>query len=119
MVEQEWQVAILADIPDPGTVEFKVGEGDWPFRGMVVHWQSAVYAYANSCAHAGHPLNFQPDKFFNTDNTLLMCSSHGAVFEPATGLCVAGPCVGASLESLVCRVESGKVFVVAPDSQRA
>jgi nitrite reductase/ring-hydroxylating ferredoxin subunit len=118
MPDREWQVGRLEEISEPGAVEFKAGEDDWPFRCVVVRWQSQVYAYANSCAHLGHPLNLQPDQFFHADGALLICSSHGALFEPDTGLCVSGPCVGASLRSLPCRVENGDVVVTAPDSQR-
>jgi nitrite reductase/ring-hydroxylating ferredoxin subunit len=119
MTEQEWQVATLAEINEPGAVEFTVGEGDWPFRGLVVRWESQVYAYANSCAHVGHRLNLHPDKFFNGDDSLLICSSHGALFEPDTGICVGGPCAGARLRSLTCCVKEGIIFVTAPDSQRS
>jgi nitrite reductase/ring-hydroxylating ferredoxin subunit len=115
----ETLVAELNDIAETGALEFSVGEGDWPFRGFVVRWQGRVYAYTNSCAHAGHPLNLEPDGFFTVDRTLLLCGSHGAVFEPDTGLGTGGPCVGASLRSLECRVAAGKIFVRAPDSMRS
>lgn len=115
----EWQVARLSDIDEPGGLEFKIGDGEWPFRGFVVRWQGGVYAYMNACAHAGHPLNIDPDKFFSVDQTLLLCTSHGAVFEPDTGICVGGPCAGASLKALECRVENEQVFVRSPDSMLA
>ena len=116
---QENEVAELGAIPEPGALEFRVGDGDWPFRGFVVRWQGEVYAYTNSCAHVGHPLNLRPDGFFNADNSLLICGSHGALFEPDTGLCVGGPCAGARLQALKCRVEAGKVLVFSPASMRA
>jgi len=114
----EWCVARLDEIPEPGAVEFAVGEGDWPFRGFVVRWERQVYAYANVCPHQRHPLNLTPAGFFNPQRTLLLCASHGAVFEPASGRCVAGPCTGASLTALECRVVDGEVRVTAPASQR-
>jgi nitrite reductase/ring-hydroxylating ferredoxin subunit len=49
---------------------------------------------------------------------LLLCSSHGAVFEPDTGLCAAGPCVGASLRGLAVRVADGEIYVAAPETMR-
>jgi nitrite reductase/ring-hydroxylating ferredoxin subunit len=118
MTEQEWQVAELEAIAEPGAIEFHVGDGDWPFRGIIVRWEGGVYAYANSCAHLGHPLNIEPDRFFNPAGELLVCSSHGALFEPTSGKCVAGPCAGSGLRVLSCRVEAGCVYVRAPDSQR-
>jgi len=45
----------------------------------------------------------------------LVCSTHGALFEPGTGYCVAGPCRGASLERLDVRERDGRV-VLAGDA---
>ena len=118
MSNREWHVGKLGEIEEPGALEFRVGEDDWPFRGVIVRWQSEVYAYANSCAHLGHPLNLAPDRFFNTDQTLLICASHGALFEPDTGLCVGGPCPGASLRELPCRLEGEGIYVTAPATAR-
>ena len=118
MVEAEWQVANLDEIEEPGAMEFRVGDGNWPFRGIVVRWAGAVYAYANVCAHLGHPLNFVPDRFFTPDQKFLLCGSHGAMFEPDTGLCIGGPCLGAALRALDCRVKGNLIFVRAPDTVR-
>jgi nitrite reductase/ring-hydroxylating ferredoxin subunit len=117
--EREWKVACLQDISEPGALEFRVGDRDWPFRGFLVRWQGQLHAYENVCPHAGHPLNFKPDGFFNIDESLLMCSSHGAVFAPDSGECVAGPCAGSCLQMLDCRAADGDVYVRAPGKQRA
>jgi len=119
MTLNEWPIARLDDIAEPGAMEFKVGDADWPFRGIVVRWQGETFAFANVCAHLGHPLNLETDRFFNHDATLLICLSHGALFEPDTGVCVGGPCMGAGLRALDCRVRDGKIFVRAPSSQRS
>src|SRR4051794_23657144 len=87
----------LSAISDPGAREFSIGAGDWPLRGFVVRRGSDIYAYLNRCPHAGHPLNWKPDTFFSPAGRLLLCASHGALFDPSSGYCVAGPCVGASL----------------------
>ena len=119
MSDQEWQVARLDAIAEPGALEFCVGDTDWPFRGFVVRWNGKVYAYANSCPHAGHPLNLSPDGFFDAEKNLLLCSSHGAVFTPDSGACVGGPCSGAKLNALKCTVRNESVFVRAPASERS
>jgi len=118
MVDAEWQVANLHEIEEPGAIEFRVGDGDWPFKGIVLRWEGAVYAYANACAHLGHPLNFSADRFFSPDQKFLLCGSHGAMFEPDTGLCIGGPCLGATLRALDCRVKDNLIFVRAPDTLR-
>jgi nitrite reductase/ring-hydroxylating ferredoxin subunit len=117
--ERERVACRLQDLADPGAREFVVGEGDWPFRGIVVHRAGAVYAYANVCPHKGHPLNLDDDDLLVTvpgGGQLLRCASHGALFVPETGLCLFGPCSGRSLRRLECRVQDGAVLVHAPDS---
>lgn len=119
----EWPerpVARLAELPDPGAREFFVGEGDWPFRGILVRHGKQVQAYANVCPHKHHPLNLADDDFLVTmpgGGRVLRCASHGALFVPETGLCVFGPCSGRALTRLECRVEEGIVLVRSPESQ--
>jgi nitrite reductase/ring-hydroxylating ferredoxin subunit len=38
---------------------------------------------------------------------LLLCASHGALFEKEQGLCIAGPCAGKSLKPVPLRIEQG------------
>lgn len=59
----------------------------------------------------GHPLNWQPDRFLTEDSARIICSSHGALFELATGHCVAGPCVGRGLQGIAVRVVNGAVML--------
>ena len=94
-----------------GVRAFTIGGGDWPLRGFVVRAGAQLRGYVNRCPHAGHPLNLLPDRFFTPDGALLLCSSHGALFEKLTGYCVAGPCVGASLTPVPLEVKSGYVLV--------
>jgi nitrite reductase/ring-hydroxylating ferredoxin subunit len=107
-------VGRFEELEDPGCREFRVGEGDWPFKGFVVRQGGEVYAYQNYCMHVGHPLNWAPDSFLTKDRASIICSSHGAIYEIATGLCIAGPCLGKSLNALPIKVRDGVIFVKAP-----
>ena len=118
MTVRDWHIGPLSELAPDAAREFQVGEGDWPTRGFVVHSDGRVYAYRNRCPHAGHPLNLSPTGFFAPAGDTLICASHGAEFLPASGLCVAGPCVGAALEVLPCRVDGGEIWVTAPASER-
>ncbi|MEC9374913.1 MAG: Rieske 2Fe-2S domain-containing protein [Pseudomonadota bacterium] len=109
-------IANLDEMDDPCTIEFSGSHSGWPFRGFLVHWQGKVHAYANTCPHAGHALNLFDNRFFNKDQTFLICSSHGALFQPETGLCVAGPCLGKRLSPLICQIENNKVYVTTPNT---
>jgi nitrite reductase/ring-hydroxylating ferredoxin subunit len=106
----------LTDLEVAGARGFTIGEGDWPLRGLVVKAGSEVRAYVNRCPHAGHPLNLQPDDFLTYERSLILCHSHGALFEKGTGYCVAGPCVGQSLERIAVEVIDGYVLLKEVDS---
>ena len=106
-------VCALTDLDATGSRGFSVGEGDWPLRGFVVKTATGVAAYVNYCPHAGHPLNFRPDKFLTPDRNLIHCCSHGALFARDSGFCIAGPCAGQSLTSIPVEVVGGCVMLAA------
>ena len=111
-LDVERVVCRLSDLDEHGGARgFTIGTGDWPLRGLVVRSGNEVWGYVNYCPHAGHPLNLRPHKFLTPDGTLILCSSHGAVFEKATGYCVAGPCAGKHLRPVPLQVESGFVML--------
>jgi nitrite reductase/ring-hydroxylating ferredoxin subunit len=112
----EWQVCRRSQLGDPGARGFEVGGGTWPFRGFVLQKAGALRAFANICPHLSHPLDMLPDEFFAQDSELLKCMSHGALFDPESGLCLVGPCAGESLLELQCRTDGDAVWVSAPET---
>lgn len=104
-------ICAFDDLADPGARSFTVGSGDWPLRAFVVRRGEQVSAYVNRCPHAGHPLNARPDEFLTNDRSLIMCRSHGALFEMTTGMCVAGPCAGRGLLTIDVNVVDGYVML--------
>jgi nitrite reductase/ring-hydroxylating ferredoxin subunit len=105
----------LRELDDPGSRAFTIAvdedRSSWPLRGLVVRRGALVRAYVNRCPHAGHPLNLRPHDFLTPDRTLLLCNSHGALFEISTGFCVAGPCSGARLPSVPIEIRDGYVLL--------
>jgi nitrite reductase/ring-hydroxylating ferredoxin subunit len=110
------RICRLGDLADPGSREFRVGEGDWPFVGFLVRRGDRVFAYRNYCMHVGHPLNWKPDEFLTRDRKHIICASHGAMYEIASGLCVAGPCAGRTLDALEVTVNGDEIYVRCPTS---
>ena len=111
MIDVERVICRLDDLGESGSRGFSIGTGDWPVRGFVVRVHDQVRGYVNSCPHARHPLNFQPNQFLTLDGALILCASHGALFEKSTGYCVAGPCAGQSLQTLPLEVSDGYVLL--------
>jgi nitrite reductase/ring-hydroxylating ferredoxin subunit len=81
---------------------------------FVINDHGNFHAYVNRCLHMTTPLDFVRDQFLSEDGRHLMCYTHGALYEPASGLCVAGPCKGESLYRLPVHVEHGEVLVGCP-----
>ena len=94
-----------------GARGFTLGEGEWPLRMFVVRTGETVRGYVNCCPHAGHALDLMPQRFLTADGSLILCSSHGALFEKSTGYCVAGPCAGRSLTPVPLQVSCGFVLL--------
>jgi nitrite reductase/ring-hydroxylating ferredoxin subunit len=82
--------------------------------GFAVRFGGKACAYVNRCPHQGTELDWQPGEFFEESGLYLVCSTHGAIFQPQSGFCVAGPCHGASLEPLQLGEQEGQVFLVDP-----
>ncbi|KFN46417.1 hypothetical protein N790_08715 [Arenimonas malthae CC-JY-1] len=65
----------------------------------------SLRAWLNICPHAGRRLDWAPGKFL-VDQGRLVCAAHGASFELGAGVCVAGPCRGASLTAVAVAVDA-------------
>jgi nitrite reductase/ring-hydroxylating ferredoxin subunit len=82
--------------------------------GLLVNDQGHFHAYVNRCRHMPTPLDFVRDQFLSEDQSHLMCYTHGALYDFASGLCISGPCKGESLYRLPVRVDRGEVLVGCP-----
>jgi nitrite reductase/ring-hydroxylating ferredoxin subunit len=109
-LDLERVICRLSDLA-AGARGFTIGSGDWPLRIFVVQVVNAVRGYINRCPHAGHPLDLRPHHFLTADGALILCSSHGALFEKSTGYCVAGPCAGRALTPVALEVQCGFVML--------
>ena len=97
----------IDDIDDESAREFQVGDQ----AVMVVKYEGRLHAYLNWCPHLGIELNFMPDQFMDEDRRFLTCVNHGALFEPESGHCLAGPCSGDKLISVPLEVRGEEIWV--------
>ncbi len=63
-------------------------------RAFAIRYQGEVHAYLNRCSHVPMEMDYQPDRFFDLTGHYLICSTHGAIYQPQTGACQGGPCRG-------------------------
>ena len=112
-LDLERVVCRLSDLEEHGARGFTLGAGDWPLRGFVVRCGNEVRGYINRCPHAGHPLDLRPHRFLTPDRALILCSSHGALFEKDAGFCLAGPCAGERLRAVPLEVIGDVVLIAA------
>jgi nitrite reductase/ring-hydroxylating ferredoxin subunit len=108
-------VARVEDL-EPGKVKkFWLICQKYRIDAFLVNDKGQFHAYVNRCRHMPTPLDFIRDQFLSADGRYLMCYTHGALYEFATGLCIDGPCKGESLFRLPVRVEEGEVVVGCPE----
>jgi nitrite reductase/ring-hydroxylating ferredoxin subunit len=97
-------------LPEGGDgVLFEVERAGERMSAFAIRFEGVAHAYLNRCAHVGVELDWQPGKFFDSEGLLLICSSHGALYDPATGACLGGPCSGGGLEKLAVEEHDGEV----------
>ncbi len=109
----EWRLA-LADLPPGRTEKFRLTCAGRRLDGFVINHEGGWHAYVNRCPHVGTPLDLWPNEFLSDDGRVLVCSTHGALFDPPTGRCLAGPCAGDALTRVPLRVEGADLVVGCP-----
>ena len=102
------------ELPSGVARGFAITTVDPPINILVLRLMGSLHAFCNRCPHTGGPLDWTPDQFFDTSGKFLQCATHGALFEPATGRCVVGPCAGDSLQLIEVRAHEGTVEVRVP-----
>jgi nitrite reductase/ring-hydroxylating ferredoxin subunit len=116
LAARERVIAMAGDLVDGGDgVRFVVERAIGGTPAFAIRFRGVVYAYLNVCAHQELELDWQPGAFFDADRAHLVCSAHGAVYEPDTGRCVGGPCAGAALVPVPVRERGDGAIVVAGD----
>ncbi|MFO1326866.1 MAG: Rieske (2Fe-2S) protein [Rubrivivax sp.] len=79
-------------------------------RAFALRYDGAVVAYLNRCAHVPTEMDWKPGEFLDIDRRRILCSIHGATYEPTTGRCFSGPCGRGGLTVLRVTEEDGQVY---------
>jgi nitrite reductase/ring-hydroxylating ferredoxin subunit len=107
----EQPICASADLDERGkAVLFDVLLWGQPARAFALRFDGKVVAYMNRCAHVPTELDWQPGEFLDLDKRWIICSIHGATYEPSDGHCIAGPCRGDRLMALDVVERDGQVY---------
>ena len=79
---------------------------------FVIRHRGEVHGFINRCAHIQVELDWQEGQFFDDEQRYLICATHGALYQPDTGECIAGPCKNDKLEKLVITEDGDGVFIL-------
>lgn len=96
------------------TAKFRIGRGKRAREGFVIRHQGTVHAYRNECRHVPMTMDWVENRFLSRDGCWIQCATHGALYEIASGRCVAGPPAGRHLLRLSVTEEDGDVVVRVP-----
>ena len=99
---------LLSDVEEDNSKGFELPNGQSLFA---VRKDGQLFVYFNNCPHLDVALEWQEDQFLDSDKALIQCCNHGALFIIENGECVAGPCLGDSLQALPFRIENNQVSV--------
>lgn len=88
---------------------FDVLEYGKPQRAFALRIDGRVVAYLNRCAHVPVEMDWQPGQFLDADRAFIVCSIHGAIYDPTQGRCLGGPCNGKRLQALRVTEADGQV----------
>lgn len=105
-------VADLNELRRRGTLKFAYRDEGVRREGFLAWFHEQVVAYENVCRHVPISLDYDNGQFFMPDQQHFVCQTHGAMYEPLTGKCVAGPCTGASLKRLPIELDGSSIYLV-------
>ena len=81
-----------------------------PARAFALRFDGRVVAYINRCAHVPTEMDWQPGEFLDDSRRWILCTIHGAVYEPADGRCAGGPCGRGRLMTIATEERDGQVY---------
>ena len=92
-------------------VRFEVDSPGAPQHAFVVRFEGKPRAFLNQCGHVAVELDWQEGEFFDATRLYLICSTHGALYDPVNGHCISGRCAGRGLVALPVNEHNGNIYL--------
>lgn len=81
---------------------------------FVVRQGTQLRAWRDACPHHDTPLPWRRDAYLDASGRHIVCAAHGALFDPLTGTCTLGPCLGDALTPVAIDMHSDGSLYLAP-----
>jgi nitrite reductase/ring-hydroxylating ferredoxin subunit len=101
-----------AELSSGRSIRFELERGD-PYAAEGFAYRAsdgAVRAFVNVCPHRAQPLDLGDGALFDALGEI-ECQAHGARFDPSSGRCSSGPCMGSGLRPIGVEESGGEVRV--------
>lgn len=113
MAESERLICAADDLAERGKgMRFELKCAGKPQPAFVVRFDGQPRAFLNQCGHVPVELDWQEGEFFDDSQLYLICSTHGALYHPASGQCIGGRCAGRGLIPVPVVERDGHIFVM-------
>lgn len=109
------RLASVEELKQRGTIKFGYRQEGIAREGFLAWFEGQIVCYENACRHVPITLDYGDGDFFTSDRSHFICRTHGAMYEPLSGQCVAGPCPGAFLKRLPTEISGGEIFLLTED----
>ena len=99
----------------PGqTRKFLLPTAGEPVEAFAVNFRGELHAYVNRCRHVPMTMDWVENRFLDESGEHIVCATHGGLYRPDTGECVAGPPSGKALIRVALRVEGDRLIATVP-----
>ena len=113
MAEHARLICAASELAEQGRgVRFELNRNGRPQPAFVVRFDGRPRAFLNQCGHVPVELDWQEGEFFDDSRLYLICSTHGALYHPASGNCVGGRCAGRGLIPVAVVERDGHIFAM-------
>jgi nitrite reductase/ring-hydroxylating ferredoxin subunit len=116
MAARERLICASGDLVDgKDGVRFETINAGQSAPAFVIRHHGKAYAYLNRCGHVPVEIDWQQGKFFDHSGIYLICATHGALYAPNSGQCLAGKCAGRGLKALAVIERDNGIYVSEED----
>ena len=113
--DRELVVGRVGDLAPGETRKFLLPTAGEPTEAFLVNVGGEVHAWVNRCRHVPLTLDWVEGRFLDESGCWIVCATHGALYQPATGECVSGPPFGRFLVRVPLRTEEDRLIASVPD----